>query len=176
MKMKFVLSLAGVVLFGVTLGMAGNVLPGMGLGGNSFVPPQQSSCVGDFGGGTGVCNIFEEPDNAEVQSFDLGSPNIGTGLVSIFDADGVTLSDSLDFEVGPNGNVWAFFASDGSALAGGAPAFEDAAGNWCYLCGFGNNVYQGVSPDENGVPEPSSLLLLGSGVVGLAGVVRRRLL
>jgi hypothetical protein len=31
-----------------------------------------------------------------------------------------------------------------------------------------------LSPPE--VPEPSSLMLLGSGIIGIAGVVRRRLL
>jgi PEP-CTERM motif len=171
MKMRFALLLSGVVLLGVSLAMASNSMPGMGTGGHSFAP-QVSSCVGDFSASTGVCNIFEEPDNAEVQDFNLGTPNVNTGLVDIYDPDRVTLSDSLDFYLNADGNVHLLFQSDGFAQSGGAfGGTEDAAGNWVYSVG---NVYMGVSPPE--VPEPSSLILLGSGILGIAGVVRRRLL
>ena len=176
MKTRFVVLLGGLLLLGVNLAMAG-ALPGTahGNGAKSFtLPPQVSSCVGDFGGGVGVCNIFEESDNPEQQDFNLGSPNVGTGLVTILDPNGA-VSDSLDFYLNTNdGNVHVLFQSDGFAQSGGAITFEDGAGNWCWLCGLGNNVYMGVSPPE--VPEPSSLLLLGSGILGLAGVVRRRFL
>ena len=178
MKMKFVLLIGGVVLLGVNLGMASSLMPGTssmpgaGTGGAS-VAPQLSSCVGDFSASTGVCNIFEEPDNGEQQDFNLGTPNVVTGLGEILDADGVTLSDSLDWYLNADGNVHLLFQSDGFAQSGGVViALEDAAGNWSYNVG---NIYQGVSPSDN-VPEPSSLLLLGSGIVGIAGVVRRRFL
>ena len=92
--------------------------------------------------------------------------------MDIFDPDGVTLSDSLDFYLNADGNVHLLFQSDGFAQSGGFfGGTEDAAGNWVYTIG---NVYQGVSPGET--PEPSSLVLLGSGLLGIAGVVRRRFL
>ena len=170
MKMRFVLLLGGVVLLGVNLAVASNLLPGMGTGGHSLAP-QVSSCVGDFGGGTGVCNIFEEPDNGEQQDFNLGTPNVITGLGEILDPNGA-VSDSLDWYLNADGNVHLLFQSDGFAQSGGSViATEDGAGNWSYNVG---NIYQGVSPPE--VPEPSSLILLGSGILGIAGVVRRRLL
>jgi hypothetical protein len=172
MKMRFVLLLGGVVLLGASLAMASNSMPGMGTGGHTFAP-QVSSCTGNFGGGTGVCNIFEEPNNGEQQDFNLGTPNVVTGLGEVLDADGVTLSDSLLWYLNADGNVHLLFQSEGFAQSGGATiAFEDAAGNWSYNVG---NIYQGVSP-ETATPEPSSLMLLGSGIVGFAGVVRRRFL
>ena len=170
MKIRYAVLLGGLVLLCANLAMAG-ASPGVGYAGNRFAVPALSSCMGDFGSGMGMCMIFEEPDNPETQDFNLGSPFIGTGLVSILDPNG-SLSDSLDFYLNSDGNVHVLFQSEGFAQAGGAPTFEDAAGNWCWLCGVGNNVYMGVSP---AVPEPSSLLLLGSGVLGLAGVIRRKL-
>jgi hypothetical protein len=169
-KMRFVLLLSGVVLLGLSLAMASSAMPGTGTGGNSFAP-QLSSCVGDFSASLGVCTFFEEPTDPEVQDFSLGTPNVVTGLGEILDPHGA-VSDSLDFYLNADGNVHVLFQSDGFAQTGGVPiATEDALGNWFYNVG---NIYQGNSPLDT--PEPSSLVLLGSGVLGIAGVVRRRFL
>jgi len=169
MKMRFVLLLGGVVLLGVNLAMASSLMPGTGTGGLPGTGTA-SSCTGDFSNNLGVCNIFEEPDNLEQQDFSLGTPNVVTGIVSILDPNG-SLSDSLDFYLNVDGNVHLLFQSDGFAQLGTASISEDTAGKFILSVG---NVYMGVSPPE--VPEPSSLILLGSGIVGIAGVVRRRFL
>jgi hypothetical protein len=173
MKVKFVLLLSGIVLLGTTLAMASGLMPGMGTGGTAFAPQPLSSCVGDFSASAGVCTFFEEPTDPEQQDFSLGTPNVVTGLGEILDPNGA-VSDSLLFYLNANdGNVHVLFQSDGFAQTGGVTiAVEDTAGNWFYSVG---NIYQGNSPDD-AVPEPSSLILLGSGILGIASIVRRRLL
>lgn len=44
-----------------------------------------------------------------------------------------------------------------------------------FVAGAGGPVTYSLISDSSPVPEPSSLLLLGSGLAGLAGIVRRRL-
>jgi hypothetical protein len=166
------LLLGGVVMLGVSLTMASPLMPGMGTRGNAVAPQPLSNCVGDFSANLGVCTFFEEPTDPEQQDFSLGTPNVVTGLGEILDPNGA-VSDSLLFYLNANdGNVHVLFQSDGFAQTGGVTiAVEDALGNWFYNAG---NIYQGNSPDD-AVPEPSSLILLGSGILGIASVVRRRL-
>ena len=171
MKMRFIFLLGGIVLLGVNLATASSALPGTGTGGNLFAP-QLSNCVGDFSAGVGVCNFLEEPTDPEQTDLSLGTPNVVTGLGAILDADG-SLSDSLLFYLNADGNVHVLFQSDGFAQSGGVTiATEDALGNWLYNAG--GNIYMGNSPNDV-VPEPSSLILLGSGILGIAGVVRRQI-
>jgi hypothetical protein len=96
--------------------------------------------------------------------------------VDILDLNGTTLSDQLNFYLAADGNAHVTFYSEGELITG-TPIDgirEDATAFACLNCGTADNVYM-VHSTPSVVPELSSLLLLGSVVLGLAGVFRSKL-
>jgi hypothetical protein len=146
-----------------------------------------SHCDGDFGAGTGICFLFE--DNIETTVGDVTgnaiflSPNndVSTGVVGIFEPDGVTLSDELNFQFRPGSGTFVQLFSDPNNLpftfngttnelpcGPGLP--EGCLATWAPF-GTANNQYFVFSD----TPEPSTIMLLGSGLFGAFCFVRRRL-
>ena len=101
-------------------------------------------------------SIFE---NTVGISGNLSNPN-GTYYLSLSQAQdsGGTFSDAWDLNEGP---ALCFFRNPNGS--GGCPTTESES----FTIGGGSG---------GTTPEPSSLMLFGSGILGLAGVLRRRLM
>jgi hypothetical protein len=89
--------------------------------------------------------------------------NLSAGIVPGATASGFSILDTAD-AVAPTSVDWFAFAYGGT-WTGGGNFFTDS-----------NPGFQGdASTTVSATPEPSSLMLLGSGFVGLAGALRRKL-
>ena len=157
MSLRGLLVVAGVVLLCASLASA----------------TPTSSCTGDFTVGMGVCNFYESTDG-EVIDLSLAVPHgiIGLGIIGIYDPDGVTLSDELNFYNNADGFVHATLYSDSKVIGGccSGVTFEDATGFAVWNIGNVYNIYSNPT-----APEPGTLMLFGTGLLGAMGAVRRRL-
>ena len=165
-----------------TWGQGYPVVAGWPLGGglNAAKGEVGGGSPGDFEGGT-LSQTFATTGGAATLSFSYAAMGDGThnnadGGDFVLVLDGTTLAQ---FDVG---SITANQTISGSLsanvnLSAGTHTFEIEVLRQ-FLSSPGNTPYQFVTSADvegNGVPEPGSLVLMGSGVLGLAGVLRRKI-
>jgi hypothetical protein len=163
-----------------TWGQGFPVVAGWPLGGMNAAKGEvgEVNFDGTFQGGT-LSQTFTSGAGAATLSFTYFAMNVGEqnpdGGDFVLVLDGITLTS---FDVGPIGPGQGILGSltANANLTAGPHTFEIEVLRK-FLADPGNTPNQFVtSADADGpVPEPGSLILMGSGVLGLAGVLRRKI-
>lgn len=164
-----------------TWGQGYPVVTGWPLGGMNAAQGEvgEVNFDGTFQGGT-LSQTFTSGAGAATLSFDWAAMGDGThqnadgGDFRLL-LDGTILADHDVGTIGPNDLLNGTLTANMN-LSAGSHTFEiDVLRPYVSLPG--NTPYQYVTNAdvEGSVPEPGALVLMGSGVLGLAGVLRRRL-
>lgn len=91
----------------------------------------------------------------------------GTDTIKVYGTDHVTLLNA--YSVSLNGTIQTFSDAGENAAIGAVNLSVISSENW-------SGILQSVTYNGTTTPEPGTFLMMGSGLVGLAGVLRRKLM
>lgn len=116
-----------------------------------------------------TANILDIVFTSPVSGLSFTFENWGDGNGSFYTAyDGTTVIDTLDISGTPD---WGLVTITGSGITELQINNNANGGNWEFAVGE-----LSFTPETAETPEPGSFLLLGTGIAGLAGMLRRKFL
>ncbi len=99
----------------------------------------------------------------------------GSGVITLTNTDGTIVTYTLDtLTAQVVGGNFTLFTGTG-ILSTNAAGFDNTDGTLLFSTQGNGTVTFSATTNASPVPEPSTLAMLGTGLVGLAGVVKRRL-